>query len=53
MLLRLLLSDGDQGRPLPPPLEPGIEQSMDLNPSVANHVQAGYIASMVRVYLLI
>ena len=25
MLLRLLLSDGDQGRPLPPPLEPGIE----------------------------
>ena len=31
------MSDGDQGRPLPSPLEPGIEQSTDPNLSVANH----------------
>ena len=31
-----LLSDGDQGGPLPSPLEPGIEQSMDHNSLVAN-----------------
>ena len=34
-LLGLYLSDGDQGRPLPFSLEPGIEQSTDHNPSVA------------------
>ena len=32
----LYLSDGDQGGPLPSPLEPGIKQSTDHNPSVAN-----------------
>ena len=35
-LLRLHLSDGDQGGPLPSPLEPGIEGSTDHNPLVAN-----------------
>ena len=37
-LLWLYLSDDDQGGPLPSPLEPGIEQSTDHNPSVANCV---------------
>ena len=32
-LLWLHLSDGRQGRPLHPPLEPGIERSTDHNPS--------------------
>ena len=35
-LLQLLLSDGDQGGPLPSPLEPGIEQSTDHHPLLAN-----------------
>ena len=35
-LLWLYLSDGDQGGPQPSPLEPGIKQSADHNPLVAN-----------------
>ena len=31
-----LFDDSKQGRPLPSPLEPGIEQSTDHNPSVVN-----------------
>ena len=48
-----VLSDGDQGGPIPSPLEPGIKQSMDHNALVANCTGRINREQGVRVYLFI